>query len=36
MLGDENKIAQVFDNLIQNADSFSKENNFINIVNRKK
>ena len=31
ILGDENKIAQVFDNLIQNAASFSKENNFINI-----
>ena len=31
ILGDENKVAQVFDNLIQNADSFSKENNFINI-----
>ena len=31
ILGDENKIAQVFDNLIQNADSFSKKNNFINI-----
>jgi two-component system sensor histidine kinase ChvG len=29
--GDENKIAQVFDNLIQNATSFSKENNIINI-----
>ena len=31
ILGDENKIAQVFDNLIQNAASFSKGNNFINI-----
>ena len=31
ILGDENKIAQIFDNLIQNAASFSKENNFINI-----
>ena len=31
ILGDENKIAQVFDNLIQNAASFSKKNNFINV-----
>ena len=31
ILGDENKVAQVFDNLIQNAASFSKKNNFINV-----
>ena len=36
ILGDENKIAQVFDNLIQNAASFSKEDSFINIRLEKK
>ena len=32
IMGDENKIAQVFDNLIQNAASFSKINQIINII----
>lgn len=32
IMGDENKIAQVFDNLIQNAASFSKTNQLINII----
>ena len=31
ILGDENKIAQVFDNLIQNAVSFSNDKQIINI-----
>ena len=31
VFGDENKIAQVFDNLIQNAVSFSNEKQIINI-----
>ena len=32
IMGDENKIAQVFDNLIQNAASFSNKNDTINII----
>jgi two-component system sensor histidine kinase ChvG len=32
IMGDENKIAQVFDNLIQNASSFSNKNDTIKII----
>ena len=32
IMGDENKIAQVFDNLIQNASSFSNKNDIIKII----
>ena len=32
IIGDENKIAQVFDNLIQNASSFSNRNDTIKII----